>query len=161
MERLGSEVRRALAAFPSTERGETLATTARAWAAAVGPEIARVTAPRRLARDGTLHVATASSIWAFELDRLGPEILARLRADGACGAITALRFAPGPVAEPGADPGGDPDPDAAAVRAREIRREDVEEAERAAAAIDDPTLRELAARAVASSLAAGRSRRPF
>ena len=34
--------------------------------------------PARIARDGTLHVNTSSSAWAFELGQLAPTILERL-----------------------------------------------------------------------------------
>jgi hypothetical protein len=63
------------------------------WPAAVGPEIARFAWPARIARDGTVHVSTADSIWAFELGQRAGEIGARL--DGA-----RLRFAPGPLPDP-------------------------------------------------------------
>ena len=54
--------------------------------------------PQRVARDGTLHVATTSSTWAFELGRLAPDdrssaCATRLGDD----APPALRFAPGRV----------------------------------------------------------------
>ena len=51
----------------------------RAWPGAVGDQIARNAWPARLARDGTLHVATSSSAWAFELAQLEPKLLERLR----------------------------------------------------------------------------------
>ena len=35
------------------------------WPAAVGAEIARRAWPARFARDGSLHVNTADSVWAF------------------------------------------------------------------------------------------------
>src|SRR5215470_14218902 len=100
MERLGDDAHRLLAAAgaPGVDR---LAEITKVWRDAVGAPIARAAWPRRLAKDGTLHVATVSSTWAFELDRLSADILARLS-----GALddervpSLLRFAPGPVPEP-------------------------------------------------------------
>jgi hypothetical protein len=62
------------------------------WPEAVGAHIARFAWPARIARDGTVHVATADSIWAFELGQRAGEIGDRL--GGA-----KLRFAPGPLPE--------------------------------------------------------------
>src|SRR5579864_8600010 len=64
------------------------------WPAAVGEAIARNAWPARIARDGTLHVATADSIWAFELGHRAAEIAARLD-------VPAVRFASGPLPEQG------------------------------------------------------------
>ena len=59
--------------------------------------------PARIARDGTLHVNTSSSAWAFELGQLAPDD-PRAAARGARrGAPKALRFAPGHLPEPAAD----------------------------------------------------------
>ena len=64
IERIGNEVERELGRFgPAAGMAELL----RAWPDAVGEEIARNAWPARIARDGTLHVATSSSAWAFEL----------------------------------------------------------------------------------------------
>src|SRR5579864_964061 len=60
------------------------------WPAAVGEAIARNAWPARIARDGTLHVATADSVWAFELGHRGPEIAERLD-------VPKVKFAPGPL----------------------------------------------------------------
>jgi hypothetical protein len=62
------------------------------WPAAVGEAIARNAWPARIARDGTVHVSTADSIWAFELGHQATEIAARL-------GVEKLRFAPGPLPE--------------------------------------------------------------
>jgi hypothetical protein len=155
MERLGDDVRRALAATGAPEAGP-LTAIVEAWPDAVGDAIARAAWPARLARDGTLHVATVSSTWSFELGRLAPEIAARLVAALGDDAPTALRFAPGRVPEPPAPipperPRAGPEP-TAAERA---------EAAELVSQIADAELRELAARAAAASLAAGRSDRRF
>jgi hypothetical protein len=60
------------------------------WAETVGPSIARNAWPARLARDGTLHVSTADSVWAFELGHRADEIARRLEVPG-------VRFTPGPL----------------------------------------------------------------
>lgn len=155
MERLGDDVRRALAATGAPEAGP-LTAIVEAWPAAVGDAIARAAWPARLARDGTLHVATVSSTWSFELGRLAPEMLERLAAALGGDAPAALRFAPGHVPEPSAPASPEharagPEP-SAAERAQ---------AAKLAAPITDAELRELVARAAAASLAAGRSDRRF
>src|SRR5262249_61256719 len=66
-----------------------------AWPAAVGTQIARNAWPARFGRDGTLHVNTSSSAWAFELGQLESEIRKKL---GDL-APKKLRFAPGPLPE--------------------------------------------------------------
>jgi hypothetical protein len=155
MERLGEDARRLLAGAGAPGVDELAAVTG-SWRAAVGDAIARAAWPRRLARDGTLHVATTSSTWAFELDRLAPEILSRLRVElQEEGVPTALRFAPGPVPEP-ADA-----TDAAAPPAIEVSPESRSEGARLASPIEDPELRELVSRAAAASLERARSDRGF
>ena len=64
----------------------------RAWPDAVGETVARNAWPARLARDGTLHVNTASSTWAFELGRLVTTILEQLRSELGETTPPALRF---------------------------------------------------------------------
>src|SRR5262245_4004473 len=88
MERLSETVRTELGRFGSA--GDLAAVVDR-WPDAVGEGIARNAWPSRIARDGTLHVNTADSVWAFELSHRGPEIAARL-------GISGVRFAPGPLA---------------------------------------------------------------
>lgn len=155
MERLGDDVRRGLAAAGGSA-APALARIVEAWPGAVGDAIARAAWPSRLGRDGTLHVAAASSTWAFELGRLADEIAARLAAALGEDAPAALRFAPGRVPEPPAPAGAEQSPD----------RPDPGPAERAAgerlaAGIADAELRALVARAAAASLARGRSDRGF
>lgn len=155
MKRLGDDARRLLAASGVSDSGP-LGTIAAAWPAAVGAAIARAAWPRRLARDGTLHVATVSSSWAFELDRLAPEILERLGVALAGDVPSAVRFAPGPVPEPPQD--ADPE---AHERAVEVTPEDAAEAARLTRQIEDPELRRLVARAISASRAGTRSGRRF
>ncbi len=154
MERLGDNARRLLAAAGAGGNYQVSA-VASVWRASVGDAIARSAWPSRLARDGTLHVTTISSAWAFELERLAPEITERLRAALGEDAPTLLRFAPGRVPEPAADP-----TDTVPV-APEITPAMRAEGEGLAAGIGDSDLRALVARAAAASLSRGSSDRGF
>jgi hypothetical protein len=75
MERVGEAVARELGRYGPASG---MAPLVEAWPGAVGPEIARNAWPARLARDGTLHVHTQDSIWAFELTSRVTEIAERL-----------------------------------------------------------------------------------
>ena len=153
MERLGDEVGRQLGRFGLQG---AIADVVAAWPEAVGEAIARNAWPARIARDGTLHVSTSSSTWAFELAHLAPELLARLRELLHESAPKALKFSPGPIPDSPAQGGGtqvptsrrDPTPEERA-RAAEISAE-----------IEDDELREWVARAAAASLAGQRPDRP-
>jgi hypothetical protein len=96
MERIGGDVRRELDRFGSAG---AIADIVSAWPGAVGETIAINAWPARLARDGTLHVAAASSAWAFELQQLESEVAASLREVLGAGSPARLRFAPGPLPE--------------------------------------------------------------
>jgi hypothetical protein len=146
MERLGNDAARLMAAA-GAPRVEQLAAIVAAWPGAVGETVARNAWPQRVARDGTLQVATTSATWSFELGRLSADVLERLRTTLGDDAPVALRFAPGPVPEASA-------PTTAV--AREIPCADPGQRRAAAAAasvIEDDELRELVARAAAASLA--------
>jgi hypothetical protein len=147
MERLDGTVRRALRSAGVPDAG-ALAAVTRAWPAAVGPAIASAAWPQRIGRDGTLHVNTASSTWAFELGRMAEEVLGKLRAELGAGTPPALRFAAGPL--PSAGP---PDTVPHVV---EPTAADVEQAASLTASIEDPALREAIRQAAAASLAAAR-----
>ena len=158
MERIGGEIDRALARSWSRDAIPLAAITA-AWPAAVGAAVARQAWPLRLGRDGTLHVAVASSTWAHELDLLQDAILDGLRARLADATPPAVRFAVGPIPEPPApseDAAIQSDPTPIAVPP-EIESE----AATVASEIDDPELRELVARAARASLVRARSDRDF
>jgi|SRR5581483_446057 len=114
------------------------------WPAAVGDPIARNAWPARIAKDGTVHVNTSDSIWAFELGQRSAEIAERL-------GVTKLRFAPGPLpnltpapTRPPVEPTEEED-----ARAREL-----------AAGISDEKLRESVQKAVRMALARARHDRP-
>ena len=157
MERIGGEIDRELARSGSRDAIPLAAITA-AWPAAVGAAVARQAWPLRLGRDGTLHVAVASSTWAHELDLLQDAILDGLRARLADATPPAVRFAVGPIPEP-------PTPIDAAATENDppiaVPPEIESEAAAAASKIDDPELRELVARAARASLVKARSDRDF
>jgi hypothetical protein len=145
VERVGNDVQRELKRFgPAAGMAELLSV----WPSLVGEQIAANAWPGRFARDGTLHVATSSSAWAFELTQLQGEILGRLRGALRDGAPTGLRFAPGKLPEHAAEEPGRP---RAAIS--EPSAEHVAEAAKLAAEIEDENLREVVAKTAAMSLA--------
>ncbi len=153
MERLGREIRQELARFgPQAGMPEVLA----AWPAAVGEMIAANTCPARIARDGTLHVHTTSSAWAFELTQLAPTVLAQLEDKVGERAPKALRFSVGHVPEPSA-----PSVDEAAPPLPAPSEEDLQTALELTADLSDADLRERLVRAVAHGLSRIRSDRSF
>ena len=115
------------------------------WPEMVGAAIARNAWPARIAKDGTVHVNTADSIWAFELGQQAHEIADRL-------GVPRLRFAPGPLPE-AADEPSEP--------ALEPTPEEDELARALATAIGDEMLRESVQKAVRLSLARERRDRPI
>jgi hypothetical protein len=152
MERIGDEVRRELGRFGTVG---AMADVVREWPASVGPSVARNAWPARLARDGTLHVATASAAWAYELRLLESEVLDRLRAALGAAAPPRLRFAVGPVPEPG----GEGLEEALERIPAEPSPEQRAEAARIAGEMRHSELRALVARAAAASLARAASGR--
>jgi hypothetical protein len=158
MERIGREVERELARGGSRDAIPLTALTT-AWPTVVGDAVARHAWPLRIAKDGTLHVATASATWAQELGFLSDEILERLREHLGSAAPTKVRCAVGPIPESGrAEAVGPPDaPPALDDVPPEVRSA----AASVAAAISDPELREMVARAARASLLRARSGRNF
>jgi hypothetical protein len=151
-EPIGGEVQRELKRFgPAGAIGEIV----EAWPTAVGDSIARNAWPARIARDGTLHVATSSSAWAFELGLLEEEVRGRLERTLEHPAPPRLRFAPGRLPEP-PSPAAEDKPRR---RAKPSREERVA-ADRLAAPIEDENLRKIVAKAAAQSLAGGSGRPP-
>lgn len=145
LEPIGADVKRELGRFgPAASMAEVVA----AWPGAVGEQIALNAWPARISRDGTLHVATSSSPWAFELTQLEGEIRRRLRDAVGEAAPERLRFAVGHIPETGSDSA--PKEKRAVPRVSEAL---AAEGERIAASIEDPALREVVARAAAASLA--------
>jgi hypothetical protein len=141
MDRVGDEVARELRRFGPASG---MAPIVEGWSGAVGPDIARNAWPGRLARDGSLHVHTKDSIWAFELTARAEEIRERL------GPVAPPRlvFAPGPLPE------NSPEPVEGGERSvREPSPEDVAKADSLARGIRDEDLRKVVAKTVALSLA--------
>jgi hypothetical protein len=137
VKKLGDEVKRELARFgPEAEMPELV----EAWPGVVGETIARNAWPARIARDGTLHVHTADSVWAFELTSRAPEIAARV-------GVERIKFAAGPLPEPAVERPEDP-----RESPREPSQAALAEGARVAAVIEDQNLRRLVARAAALSL---------
>ena len=126
------------------------------WTDAVGEAIARNAWPARIARDGTLHVATSSASWAFELAQLEADVLNRLRAATGKDAPAKLRFAVGKLPELGQENDDRGDRVAPTPGPEELRK-----AEELAAEIGDEELRKVVAKAAAQSLARGRDDRAF
>ena len=67
-----------------------LAEVQRAWRVAVGDTIAAQAQPVA-ERGGVLTVACAASVWAQELDLMGPELVERLNARLGNGSLTRLK----------------------------------------------------------------------
>jgi Dna[CI] antecedent, DciA len=120
-----------------------------AWPAAVGPAIAENAWPARCARDGTVTVATSSSVWAFELTKLEADVRARLAERLAGKAPPRLRFAVGRLPERGPEEGVT----TSSRGAPEVSAEHRRAAEEIAAPMQNEELRALVARAAAASLA--------
>lgn len=127
-----------------------------AWPDAVGATIARNAWPARIARDGTLHVATSSSSWAFELAQLEADVLKRLRAASGKDAPTKLRFAVGKLPEL-----GPVDADRGPRSAPSPGPEELRKGEELAAEISDEELRKVVAKAAAQSLSRSGDGRAF
>jgi hypothetical protein len=144
MERIGDSVGGELARTGGGA-GAVLAEITAIWPEAVGDAVARQAWPLRMGRDGTLHVATSSSTWAFELDRLSPQIHERLTALAGDSAPAKLRFRVGPIPEPAAPPDVPAEP-------LETTPEEASEAAALAAGIEDPELRQIVAKMARASL---------
>jgi hypothetical protein len=157
MERIGRHVERELSQSGSRDVLPLAALTA-AWPEVVGDAIARNAWPLRIARDGTLHVATTSATWANELLFLGDEIAERLRARLGSDEPARLKCAPGPTPETALP---SESPRQAPASAEPMPADVVSAANTAASSIADPELRELVARAARASLLKARSGRCF
>jgi hypothetical protein len=149
MERVGQDVARELGRFGAVTG---LAPLVDAWPAAVGPEIARNAWPARIGREGTLHVHTSSSAWAFELGQLSERIATAL---GPL-APPRLRFAVGPLPEPSSESSL-----SVAKSPVEPTKEHLVQAEKLAAEIEDENLRKVVAKTAAFALARDDSDRTF
>jgi hypothetical protein len=144
VKQLGDEVKRELGRFGPAEG---IADLVEAWPEAVGETIARHAWPARIARDGTLHVNTTDSIWAFELTSRAAEIAERA-------GVERIRFAPGRL--PDLAESGPEGAESMPPKPSESLRQ---EGALLAAGIEDENLRKIVARAAAASLAKGISDR--
>jgi hypothetical protein len=149
MDRVGADVARELRRFGPAAG---MAPLVEAWPGAVGEEIARNAWPARLARDGTLHVHTKDSIWAFELTSRAEEIRERL----AERAPSRLAFAPGPLPEP-----SDESPQTHRKPPPKPSATHVLKADSLVRGIRDEDLRKVVAKAAAASLARADNDRTF
>jgi hypothetical protein len=153
VERIGGTVERQLRRFDGQGAMPRIVAV---WSTAVGEEVARNAWPGRVARDGTLHVNTSSSVWAFELGQLAPTILERLRGELGEHAPKALRFAQGHLPEPAAPV----TVNTSRVAARPSP-EALVEAATLAAGIDDEELRKQVEKAASLSLSRAADDRSF
>lgn len=119
--------------------------------------IARNAWPARIGRDGTLHVATSSAAWAFELAQLEAEIVGRLRTAAGTASPRTLRFAVGKLPEQGSDKPAESE----RRRPPEPGVQELAAAAELTAGITDEELRKLVAKAAAQSLAATAADRAF
>jgi len=62
------------------------------WPALVGPQIAKVTEPLSVTRQGTLFVAVTTNAWMTELSMMEPELLRRLNEKTGRLQITRIRW---------------------------------------------------------------------
>jgi hypothetical protein len=152
MDRLEGEVRRELSRFAPAGR---LGDVVEVWPEAVGEVVARNAWPARIGRDGTLHVHTGSSAWAFELGQLESTVRAQLSVRLGADAPPRLRFAVGPLPEPAVSR------EEAGTHVLSPTAEQVEKAAGWAALVEDDELRSLVARAARASLVRAASDRAF
>jgi hypothetical protein len=149
MEQVGDAVARELGRFGPAAG---MAPLVEVWPTAVGAEIARNAWPARLGRDGTLHIHTKDSIWAFELTARSQDIRGRL----GDAAPPKLVFAPGPL------PTFDENvPEEVKKRVEKPTFEHIEKADSLTRGIRDEELRKVVAKAVAMGLAATGTDRSF
>jgi hypothetical protein len=118
-----------------------------AWPEAVGPAIAASAWPARIGRDGTLHVHTVDSMWAFELGARAAEIAKRV-------GVESVRFVPGPLPDRSKN-----ESEVQRTPPVNVEDRDREEGARLAAQIGDEKLRKMVARAASASLARARDDR--
>jgi hypothetical protein len=144
---LGDEVQRELRRFgPNAEIGAAV----EAWPEAVGEEIARNAWPARFQRDGTLVVHVRDSIWGFELTQRADEIGRRLPTR------PPLKFVPGALPE-----ATEPPKQATPEGSPPATLEQIEQVAKWTAAIEDPDLRKVVAKAAELSLARAAGNRSF
>ncbi len=145
-EPIGRAVRAELSRFGA---GRGMAELVAVWRDAVGPAVAENAWPARVSRDGTVTVATSSSVWAFELTKLEGDVRARLAERLAGEAPPRLRFVVGRLPERGGEEGES----TSSRSVPEVTPEHRRAGEEIAASMRNEELRALVARAAAASLA--------
>jgi hypothetical protein len=153
MERIASDVKQELSRFGAQG---AMPEVVEAWPEAVGPMVAANAWPARIGRDGTLHVNTSSSTWAFELGQLAPEIAGKLAERLGEKAPQSLRFAVGHLPEAAAPELGE-----ARSEVPEPSPEALQRAASLAAGIEDEELRKRVERAASLGLSRAPSDRHF
>jgi hypothetical protein len=148
IDRVGNAVARELGRFGPTTG---IARFVESWPEAVGTEIARNAWPARIARDGTLHVNTKDSIWAFELTSRAEEIRSRLGQPPP----PRLAFAAGPLPEPDQPAAEERRPPSVPSPEHRARAESLSRG------IRDPDLRKVVTKAAAASLSRADNDRSF
>jgi predicted nucleic acid-binding Zn ribbon protein len=84
-----------LASFMSTTKEGGRVDQARVvpeWPALVGAQIAAVTEPIMITRDGTLFVSVKSSSWMNELSLMEPQLLIAINADRKAGKVAKIHW---------------------------------------------------------------------
>jgi predicted nucleic acid-binding Zn ribbon protein len=76
-----------------------LAEVQNAWRDSVGPAVADAAQPTG-ERDGVVTVSCSASVWAQELDLLGPQLVARINAQLGRPAVRSLRCRVSPAGSP-------------------------------------------------------------
>ena len=129
-------------ALPDDRPGGALVPVLRAWADAVGPEIARHASPARRTKEGALVVHTSDAGWAQALTLMADDLVGKLAAALGADAPRSIRFQVGTVRAPSDAGPAAHEPDAQAHAA----------AAALAAPIADERLRAAAQRVIARSL---------
>lgn len=62
------------------------------WPSLVGPQIAQVTEPLSIARDGTLFVAVKTNAWMTELSLMEPQLLSAINAKSERPRVSRIRW---------------------------------------------------------------------
>jgi predicted nucleic acid-binding Zn ribbon protein len=90
-QRIGDTLKTVLGASGLSERVEQ-AQIIPEWPALVGKQIAAVTDPHHIARDGTLFVAVRTNAWMSELSLMEPQLMAALNAKAGRARITRIHW---------------------------------------------------------------------
>lgn len=90
-QRIGDTLKQVLGASGLQERVEQ-ATIIPEWPMLVGKQIAAVTDPHHIARDGTLFVAVRTNAWMSELSLMEPQLRAALNAKEGRARITRIHW---------------------------------------------------------------------